>query len=164
MYLLPKLGYPLPALTFSEADCHRLQSPTLAAFLPKIHLNRHVARSIVFGSIKFGGLGIRSLYSIQSLGQLTLFIGHIRAADKTDKLLRISLSYLQLVVGSAKTVLMLPTSTYSAWTERKWLLSFWTFLKRAKLTSTVTGHWVPEARRTNDFLLMDYFVEEGLSA
>jgi hypothetical protein len=164
MYLLPKLGYPLPALTFSEADCHRLQSPTLAAFLPKIHLNRHVARSIVFGSIKFGGLGIRSLYSIQSLGQLTLFIGHIRAADKTDKLLRISLSYLQLVVGSATNVLMLPTSTYSAWTECKWLLSFWTFLRRVKLTATVTGHWVPEACRRNDFLLMDYFVEEGLSA
>jgi hypothetical protein len=77
MYLLPKLGYPLPALTFSEIDCQRLQSPTLAAFLPKIQLNRHIARSIVFGSIRFGGLGIRSLYSIQSLGQLTLFTGHL---------------------------------------------------------------------------------------
>jgi hypothetical protein len=47
MYLLPKLGYPLPALTLSEIECHRLQSPTLAAFLPKIQLNRHIPRSVV---------------------------------------------------------------------------------------------------------------------
>jgi hypothetical protein len=51
VYLLPKLGYPLLALTFTEAECHAIQSPTLMAFLPKIQLNRHIARSIVFGSI-----------------------------------------------------------------------------------------------------------------
>ena len=121
MYLLPKLGYPLPALTFSEIECHRLQSPTLAAFLPKIQLNRHIARSIVFGFIRFGGLGIRSLYSIQSLGQLTLFTGHLRVYDKSSKLLRISLFYLQLSVGSATNVLLLPSSLYIGWTDSLWL-------------------------------------------
>jgi hypothetical protein len=34
MYLLPKLGYPLPVMTLSEDICHKLQSPTLMALLP----------------------------------------------------------------------------------------------------------------------------------
>jgi hypothetical protein len=143
MYLLPKLGYPLPALTFLEADCHRLQSPTLAAFLPEIQLNRHIARSIVFSSVKFGGLSIRSLYCIQSFGQLTLFIGRLRAYDKTSKLLRISLSYLQLAVGSSTNVLDLSPAHYHQWTESVWLSSFWKFVRKLKLKVGVSGQWMP---------------------
>jgi hypothetical protein len=164
MYLLPKLGYSLPALTLSETECHRLQSATLAAFLPKIQLNRHIPRSVVFGSTRFGGLNIRSLYSIQGFGQLTLFTGHIRAYDKTAKLLRISLSYLQLTVGSATNVLMLPATTYHKWTDSVWLTSFWAFMRRTKLLIDIDGHWLPEATREFDVVLMDYFVEEGYSA
>jgi hypothetical protein len=164
MYLLPKLGYPLPALTFSEIECQRLQSPTLAAFLPKIQLNSHIARSIVFGSTRFGGLGIRSLYSIQSLGQLTLFTGHLRAYDKSSKLLHISLSYLQLSVGSATNVLILPSSIYHRWTDSIWLSSLWAFLSKVKLHISVSNHWIPELSRHHDVVLMDYFVAEEFSA
>jgi len=71
MYLIPQLGYPLPAMSLSEEACHTIQSPTLMALLPKLHLNHHMARSTVFGPTRFGGLAIHSLYSIQSLGQLT---------------------------------------------------------------------------------------------
>jgi len=117
MYLLPKLGYSLPAMSLPENTCHDIQSPTLMAVLPKLHLNRHVARSIVFGPHKYVGLSLRSLYSIQSLGQLTLFVGHSRARDKTSKLLRISLSYLQLVIGSCTSLFVLPCQKYSSWLE-----------------------------------------------
>jgi hypothetical protein len=51
MYLLPKVGYPLPAMTLSEETCHDIQSPTLMAVLPKLHINRNIARSIVFGPV-----------------------------------------------------------------------------------------------------------------
>jgi len=138
VYLLPKLGYPLPALTFTEQQCHNLQSPTIMALLPKIQLNRHIARSIVFGSLTYGGLAIKSLYSIQSLGQLTLFVGHGRALDKTSKLLHISLSYLQLAVGSSVEVFSLPPKMYVNWVESCWLTSFWTFLFRLRLRVTIT--------------------------
>jgi hypothetical protein len=153
IYLLPKLGYPLPALTFTEAaeaECHSLQSPTLMAFLPKIQLNRHTARSIMFDSIQYGGLCIKSLYSIQSLGQLTLFVGHSRAQDKTSKLLSISLSHLQLAVGSSVNVLFLNPKTYEKWIDSCWLVSFWTFLYRLNIQVDVHGHMIPTYQRHND--------------
>jgi hypothetical protein len=163
VYLLPKLGYPLPALTFTEAQCYTLQSPTLLALLPKLQLNRHIARSIVFGSIKYGGLGLKSLYLIQSLGQLTLFVGHIRAQDKTSRLLHISLSYLQLAVGSEVNVLSLSPCTYKNWIDSCWLVSFWNFLHKAQLLITTTKHWLPKLVREHDKVLMDYFIALGYS-
>jgi len=163
VYLLPKLGYPLPALTFTEAQCHSLQSPTLMAFLPKIQLNRHIARSVVFGSIRFGGLGIKSLYSIQGFGQLTLFVGHGRCSDKTSKLLLISLSYLQLAVGSSVNVLALPPHKYVQWVDHCWLLSFWMFLHKLKLQVSATSQWLPPLLRNHDKNLMDYFIGLGYS-
>jgi hypothetical protein len=161
VYLLPKLGYPLPALTLTEAQCYTLQSPTLLALLPKLQLNRHIARSIVFGSIKYGGLGLKSLYLIQSLGQLTLFVGHIRAQDKTSRLIHISLSYLQLAVGSGVNVLSLSPSTYKNWIDSCWLVSFWNFLHKAQLLITTTKHWLPKLVREHDKVLMDYFIALG---
>jgi hypothetical protein len=92
MYLLPMLGYPFQAMSLSEDTCYDIQAPTLAALLPKVHLNRNMARSIVFGPLRFGGLAIKTLYSIQSVGQSTLFVDHLRAQDKTSSLLRISIS------------------------------------------------------------------------
>jgi hypothetical protein len=164
MYLLPKLGYPLPALTFSEEECNSIQSPTLMAFLLKIHLNRHTARSIVFGSYRFGGLNIKSLYSIQSLGQITLFVGHLRAYDKTLKLIRISLSYLQLAAGSTISVLNLLAKTYKGWTDNIWLLSFWKFLNKVGLLITISQLWLPMLTRWSNVALMDFFIEQGFSA
>jgi len=74
----------------------------MAAFLPKIGLNRHTARSIVHGPVKFGGLELPDLYTDQGIGQLRLLIGHMLAGDQTSNLMAIAISYLQLIVG-AKT-------------------------------------------------------------
>jgi hypothetical protein len=134
------------------------------ALLPKLHLNRHIARSIVFGPTRFGDLAIHSLYSIQSLGQLTLFVGHSRARDKTSTLLRISLSYLQLVVGSSTSVLALSFQTHSIWLESFWLASFWKFLTRVNLLVCLQHQWVPVLARSGDIALMDHFVCQGYKA
>lgn len=164
VYLLPKLGYPLPALTFTEDQCRTLQSPTLLAVLPKVRFNRHTARSIVFGPIKYGGLNIKSLYSVQSLGQLTLYVGHSRLQDKTSKLLQVSLSYLQLAVGSSTSVFQLPPSTYVNWIDACWLVSLWIFLHKVQLHVTTSTHWMPKTLRQYDKILMDYFIALGYTA
>jgi len=164
MYLLPKLGYSLPAMCLPENTCHDIQSPTLMAVLPQLHLNRHVAWSIVFGSHKYGGLSLRSLYSVQSLGQLTLFVGHSRARDKASKLLCISLSYLQLVIGSCTSLFALPHRKYSSWLESSWLVSLWYFLDKVKLAVILTRQWLPILPRHADIALMDHFIRQGYKA
>jgi hypothetical protein len=134
------------------------------AFLPKIHLNHNSARSIVYGPLQFGGLAIKTLYSIQSIGQLTLFVGHMRLRDKTCKLLRISLSYLQLTVGSTTSILNMPSTAYDSIVEKGWLQSFWAFLTRSDFSIQLTDQWLPSITREHDIALMDHFIAQGFSA
>jgi hypothetical protein len=151
-------------MSLNENTCYSIQAPTLAALLPKLHLNRNIARSIVFGPIKYGGLAIKTLYSIQNIGQLTLFVGHSREKDKTSTLLNISISHMQLSVGTCTSVLQLPFSTYGAWLESYWLVSFWRFLQRASLSINLTPQWLPTHTQRGDIALIDHFVTQSYKA
>jgi hypothetical protein len=70
-------------LSLSQADCDVLTSMILQALLPKLHINRNTARSIVFGSEIYGGLALPNLYIIQGVDKLRLFLGHLRMNDRT---------------------------------------------------------------------------------
>lgn len=87
--LTPKIEFPLPALSLTEKQCWHIQAPALHAFSPKLHLNWHTARSIIYGPTEYGGIHIPHACFLKSLGQLKLFIGHLRAKDKTSHLIRI---------------------------------------------------------------------------
>lgn len=46
-YYTPRVGFSVPALLLSQADCHFIQSPTLTATLSKLHLKQHTSWAIV---------------------------------------------------------------------------------------------------------------------
>jgi len=157
LYLLPKLTYSTPALTLTEQESHDVQSPSIMAVLPKLHVNRNTNRSIVFGPMSLGSLELPTVYASQRFGRLAYFTGHINLGDKTGKLLQISLSYLQLISGCRSPVLHQPYKYFGLWLEPTWLTSFWAFLSRVKYTVRVEDQWVPQPQRCNDHSLMDHF-------
>jgi hypothetical protein len=163
MYLMPKLAYPTPALTLTQEECQRILSPSLMAVLPKLHVNRHTARSIVHGPASLGGLHLPTIFSEQSSGQLSYFTSHVGLGDKTGKLLLISLTYLQLLSGSCSPVLNLPFPTYKKWIEPSWLLSFWSFMFKVGYKITIKQQWVPTIPRKYDSSLMDQFLKLGFT-
>jgi len=161
MYLMPKLTYPTPALTLTQEECQRILSPSLMAVLPKLYVNRHTARSIVHGPESLGGFHLPTIFSEQSSGQLSYFVGHVGLGDKTGKLLLISLTYLQLLSGSCSPILNLPFPKYKKWTEPTWLHSFWSFLFKVSYKITIKQQWVPMIPRKYDSGLMDQFIKLG---
>lgn len=158
LYFIPKLTYLALALALTEQECMKIQSPSVMALLPKLHLNRHTARSIVHGPYKYGGLQIPSLYVLQCYGQVSIFLGHIRLGDKTGKLLLICLSFLQLESGSSKPILTQPYPLYQGWLEDCWLSWLWSFLSRVDLHPHVPGSWHPLEQRVHDRSLMENFI------
>jgi len=70
----------------TEQECHDIQSPSIMAVLPRLHVTRNTARYIIFGPTSYGGLGIPTVYSEQSFGQLACFTEHINLGDKTGRL------------------------------------------------------------------------------
>jgi len=76
-YLLPKLRFQPPVLSLSQQDCDKLTSMVMAALLPRLHVNRHTARSIIFGPEQYGGLSLPNIYITQGIDKLRLFLGHL---------------------------------------------------------------------------------------
>ncbi len=107
-YLRPRLQYPLPCSSLTQAQCQKIQAPALSALLPKLHLNQHTPHAVIFGSHQLGGLGLPDLYTDQGHGQLNLLIGHLGLNDETGQLIRIAMSRIQVHVGSASSIFTLP--------------------------------------------------------
>lgn len=65
-YLHPKIIYPLPCLSLTQKQ---YQTPALAALIPNLHANRHIAHVIIFGEHRYGDLSLPDLYTGQGYGQ-----------------------------------------------------------------------------------------------
>jgi hypothetical protein len=128
------------------------------AVLPKLHLNRHTGRSILYGPELYGGLNLPHACLLQSIGQIHLLLGHLRAKDKTSKLILISMSHLQLLVGSDIPFFHLPFKKYEKWIEPSWLTSIWKLVSLTKFTVSVRRAWQPTLQRKNDIMLMQFFI------
>ena len=161
MYLSPKLGYPLPVSSFLFKECSHIQAPALMVTLPKLKINRNSSRAIVHGPNRYGGLQLKHLYCEQGHGQLRLFLGHLRNRDHTGDLIKVAMSYMQILVGSTIVFLNLPYPKYAKWIERSWLKSMWEILSRANFSVDVRLAWVPQMQRTGDSALMSIFLESG---
>jgi hypothetical protein len=137
LYLLPKLFLSLMAMTFTEMQCAPIQSPALRALLPKLHLNRNTAQSIIHGPVVYGGMNIPHLYTSQGLSQLKFLLGHLRAQDKTCKLLLISHGYHQLLIGILSNFLNSSYSAFNFLACSIWYTSVWKFMSKLKITKTM---------------------------
>jgi hypothetical protein len=79
----------------TQTQCRHIQAPALAAFLTKLHLNRHMPRAVPFAGPRYSGLSIPELYTNQGYGQLKLLIGHLKLRDEAGDLILIQISHLQ---------------------------------------------------------------------
>jgi hypothetical protein len=68
-------------------------------------INRSTSRSVVFGTSKYGGLGLDHLAAVQGFGQLQYVIGSLRTQDTTGDLYQMLLEYTQLECGTATPIL-----------------------------------------------------------
>jgi hypothetical protein len=112
-YYLPSLAYGTPATTLSYKECEDVQRAVIAAILPKMGIVCNAARKVVFGTAKYGGLGLDHLATIQNYSHLQYLIGHIRSKSITSKLIRQQLDYTQLEIGCSAQVLGQDYNRYS---------------------------------------------------
>ena len=75
---IPQIIYEIRVVYFSEQECRKLQSKALEGLLPCVHINRHFPRAIIFGAMKYGGIQMDELYTIQGKLQVQELLGHLR--------------------------------------------------------------------------------------
>jgi len=131
----------------------------MSALLPKLHVNWHTARSIIFGPESYGGLSLPNLYITQGTDKLRLFLGHLRTQDRTGKLIHINMTYVQLLTGSGTLFLNQPECDYK-WLESGWLQSLWSFTSRYSFAFLYPNGWTPTKPRENDQFIMEAFIRQ----
>jgi hypothetical protein len=60
-------------------ECEAIQKPPVNAILPKMGIHRKTARDVVFGIMKFGGLGVAHLATLKGYGQLQYLLIYLRS-------------------------------------------------------------------------------------
>jgi hypothetical protein len=86
-YIRPKITYPFPYVSLTEKQCRHIQAPVLAIVLPRLHLNRHTPRAVLFAGPRHGGLGLLENYTDLGIGHLQCLVGHIKMGDEVGQLL-----------------------------------------------------------------------------
>jgi folate-dependent tRNA-U54 methylase TrmFO/GidA len=92
-YYMASISYGTAATSLTYKECEEIQPPVVNAILPKMGINRNTARTVVFGTIKYGGLGLDHLSAVQSFAQLQYLIGSLRTQDTTGDLYQMLLEY-----------------------------------------------------------------------
>jgi hypothetical protein len=158
---LPKLTYGLSVMTHSRDDLLLLQRPAVSATLLQLGFRRTINRSIVFGSPRYGGLGLRDLYLEQGIAQLQLFIRHLRAQSPQGKLLQIALSWMQLQAGISWDPLRFPHRPLPH-IPVTWLTSVRDFLRTIDGSLTIaveSTETVPSPARILDRYIMEAILD-----
>jgi hypothetical protein len=124
----------VPAMVFTFAVCSftllkltTLQTAPVRATLARLGFNRNISRDIVFGSTRYGGLGLLDLFVEQGIAQLHLLLRHLRAETPHGSLMVIGLSWWHLVAGFSSS-LWENTHANICYVEHSWYSSLKDFL------------------------------------
>jgi hypothetical protein len=123
---------------------------------------RSAPRAVVFGTSKFGGLGLTHLTAFQGNTILQYFLGHLICGDAMGCLMQMLLEYTQLECGCHGNPLAQDYNSYSALLIHKnWITEVWEHLHTCKATVEVDGMWQPEANRGQDTVIMETLITSG---
>jgi hypothetical protein len=75
------------------------------AILPKMGINWNTKREVVFGTTKYGGLGLAHLAVVQGYGQLQYLLEHLRSDDTSGTVYRILMEFTQLECDTEQEIL-----------------------------------------------------------
>jgi hypothetical protein len=151
----------LPVTTFSEDQCAKIMMPVLRHALPGAGFVRTLPRTLVHGPLKYQGLAVPDLYTIQGVDHINRILKYSTAAEViTGQLIRASMEELQLEIGITGPIMSLDFATYGILATKCWLLATWKFLSEKGMRMEDDGPPLI-LRRQEDQFLMQAFAKQG---
>ena len=157
---IPKAKYPLPVTTFSPAQLNEIQKPSIQLLLPKLGLNRHMPRAVVYGPRVLGGLQLMDLKVEQPTSNILTTIGHLRREDRVADMLLATLRDLQIETGSSTSIFQLNPSIYTYVTENTRWLYTWRICREINVTVHIWNEWLPTTTYERDQNIMDVAIRD----
>jgi len=163
-YYRPKFDYPLPVTTMSKTQLDAIERPSINALISAMGYNRHFPRAIVFGPVKYGGLGLKSLYFQQGYLAIKWLIKTIREQSRVTDLLRTLVHSTQLEAGTYTHIITSPMHRKRIlhYLTPTWLTHLIDFLEEHEIGMLMDTDWSwrPNLQRQGDEYLMDIFLNK----
>ncbi len=150
-----------PVGSYTQQQC--CQAPVLEAILPKLHLNRHTHRAVLFAGPSYGGNSLPEKYNDQGYLRLHMLVGHVKLHDDVGQLITCLITHTQLQLGSNIPFFNLQYSKYADWIDTTRITLDWKYAHQSGIQIEVENHWVPQLTHENDCMLMDKAIREGFT-
>ena len=99
-WLLPSIKYKIISCKKSYKECEKLMSIVNPAILHAHGIAKTCSRVVLHSTHDLAGLNVYHLYQLQGMEKLKFLMWHYRKNDTTGKLLRISMGYTQMEIGT----------------------------------------------------------------
>ena len=151
---IPKVSFLRGTSSFSRRKLRTIQRPFDQILLQQMGYNQNTSKSITYGLIQDGGIGLKCLYLQQGLENIRQFIRVWRSNDDLGRLLRITMAWCQMSVG-VSTPIFENTATDLPHFELVLIQSIRNFLRYIDATIELDNVFIPGRQRELDVHLMD---------
>ena len=155
--LVPKLTYTLHATSFTSSQCKAINTIISKTFLPRLRLNRHFPRAVLYGPVTYGGMAFPEIQSLQCATQLEYVIKQLRwnHTVANDLLVTIDSAQLHTGVGPPLMEITTPSIKYAG---PSFILSLRDQLTHIGGSLWIEDVWSPPLQREQDEFIMDRFL------
>ena len=155
VYYQPMIEYPLSITTFTDKQCDTIHRQFIFRCLPKMGMNCHMPRAVVFGPLRYGGRNIFDLKVKQLHHHLRSTKGHMRRHDHVGQAIKANINALQLISGSSSNILLQNPAHFPHVQSNTSIEFLW----RKSFELNFSIHYeitLPEPLFSNDITLMEY--------
>ena len=143
---VPKFRYSAGIIGYTKKQCKNIESPVASACLSASGVNQKFSRAVVFGHIKFGGLGWESMRQVQVYEVIKLFLVHMKLNKELRSLIMVSLETEQLRQG-VETPILEQSTKVKEYVEQSWIVNLQKILVDHGMKIRLTTQWTPTKKR-----------------
>ena len=156
--VIPKVTYPMAFTQFTQQECKRLNTVIDTAMLPKIGLNQHMPKAVVYGPLHLGGINYPKFETIQVVASITYLVKQLRWNKDMAKDILIILSTTQLVAGLCRPILE-DTDSALPHVPCGWIMAIRARLRNIDAKIWIEEAWYPRCQREHDEPIMKAFLQ-----
>ena len=127
---------------------------TDTAVMPKLGLNRHMTKAVLYGPLSRGGLNYPQFKTIQETRSITYTIKQLLWNKEISKDIRISIETTQLMSGIEQPI-MENVETPVSYMDETWILTVRERLRRLNALIIIENIWYPKKQQMNDTSIME---------
>ena len=157
MVVMKSLEYLLPALTLNKDQYTSIMAPVLRQFLPKLGLNRNIARDLLYAPQQIQGMDLNNPYILQGINHVCDISDHLWKDDMTGKLFRCNLEQLRIEIGDNKPILSSKIDKYQHYLLTPSLVrNTWEFMSSKNITLDDDTATIPLLREHDKCLMSEF--------